>query len=195
MKSINVILFDDFTALDVFGAVEVFSRLKDEYEINYFSINGGFVKNSINAQISSQKFSEIKSHDILLIPGGFGTRNLVGDEEFIENLKELANKSEFVLTVCTGSVLLAKTGLLNGLSATSNKSSWQWVVAQSSKVNWIKKARWTTDGKFYASSGVAAGIDMALAFVADIHGRDRACEIAKAMEYVWKEDKNDDLFA
>ncbi|MCD8212827.1 MAG: DJ-1/PfpI family protein, partial [Campylobacter sp.] len=145
--------------------------------------------------ISTLKFSEIKNYDILLIPGGFGSRKFVGDRQFIENLKKLAQKSEFVLCVCTGSVLLAKTELLNGKIATSNKSSWDWVVLQNEKVNWVKNARWVRDGKFYSSSGVAAGMDMTLGFIADMHGILAARKIATSMEYIWNEDKNLDPFA
>lgn len=195
MKNINVVLFDDFTALDVFGAVEVLSRLKDEYEIGYFSLKGGFVRNSIGAQILAQKFSEIKSRDVLLIPGGYGTRVLVNDAEFIANLRQLASESEFVLCVCTGSVLLAKTGLLDGKFATTNKSSWQWATLQNLSVKWQKDARWIRDGKIYTSGGVAAGIDMALGFTAEIYGLERARIVAKAMEYVWSESAQDEAFA
>ncbi|MDO5046234.1 DJ-1/PfpI family protein [Campylobacter sp.] len=143
----------------------------------------------------TQKPSEIKSHDILLVPGGFATRTLINDKKFLSELENLAQKSKFVLSICTGSVLLACAGCLKGKRATSNKSSWEFVTSASKDAEWIKPARWVKDGKFYTSSGVAAGIDMALGFTAEIHGLQRAKEIAKSMEYVWNDDANFDPFA
>jgi transcriptional regulator GlxA family with amidase domain len=131
----------------------------------------------------------------LLIPGGMGTRSLVDDEGFIGKLALPAGKAPFVLTVCTGSALLAKTGLLDGRNATSNKKAFPWVQSTRPEVNWIKRARWVVDDKFYTSSGVSAGIDMALGFVKDIHGPRKAHEIRDTIEYVWNEDSTVDPFA
>ena len=96
--------------------------------------------------------------------------------------------------MCTGSVLLAKTGLLDDMEATSNKLSWQWVTSEAPSVRWMRAARWCFSGKFYTGSGVSAGIDEALGFIADMHGLDEAQRIARAMEYVYNSDKNADLF-
>ncbi|WP_169942255.1 DJ-1/PfpI family protein [Campylobacter sp. RM15925] len=195
MQYINVLLFDDYTSLDALGPLEVFSRLKRHYEIEYFSLCGGAVKSSVNSQILTLKLSEIKSHDILLVPGGFATRELINDEKFLSELRNLADMSKVVLSVCTGSVLLARAGVLKNKIATSNKSSWEFVTSASKEAEWMKPARWVKDGKFYTSSGVAAGIDMALGFVAEIHGLQTARDIAKLMEYIWNEDMNFDPFA
>lgn len=194
MKHINVLLFDDFTVLDAIGPAEVLARLKDDYRLDYFSLAGGEVTGSANVKINTKPISAIMQHDILLVPGGFGTRTLVNDSLFIQALRELVQKSETVLTVCTGSALLAKTGLLNNARATSNKIAWDWVTEQNTQVYWIKKARWVADGKFYTSGGVSAGIDMALGFVADRFSQDTARKIAHALEYVWNSDQDEDLF-
>jgi len=194
MKHINVLLFDDFTILDALGPAEVLARLKDHYRLDYFSPAGGEITGSANVKINTKPISAIARHDILLVPGGFGTRTLVNDPGFIQALRDLAQKSETVLCVCTGSALLAKTGLLNNVKATSNKIAWDWVTAQNSQVCWIQKARWVADGKFYTASGVSAGIDMALGFVADRFGHDAATEIARSLEYVWNSDKDHDIF-
>ena len=132
---------------------------------------------------------------MLLIPGGFGARTLVEDRSFLEALKRCAEKSRFVLCVCTGSALLARTGLLDGRRATSNKMAWPWVIAQRQEVQWVKKARWVVDGEFYTSSGITAGIDMALGFVADQIGVGVAKKISAALEYVWNQDKDEDPFS
>ncbi len=128
------------------------------------------------------------------MPGGFAARQLAHEGEFIAILSELARRREYVITACTGSVLLAKTGLLDGMEATSNKLSWQWAISEAPGVRWIRAARWCVSGKFYTSSGVSAGIDAALGFTWDMHGRDEAQRIARAMEYVCNSDKNAELF-
>ncbi len=195
MRNINVVLFDDFTLLDALGPAEVFRCMKEYYSIDFFSKNGGKIKTNPMLGIKTKSFDEITAFDILLVPGGFGTRTLVDDFNFINQLKELAEKSATVLTVCTGSALLAKTGLLNGYKATSNKLAFDWVVNQGSEVNWIRKARWVADGKFYTSSGIAAGIDMALGFISDNISTNAAKQISKKLEYVWNEKQNEDPFA
>lgn len=90
--------------------------------------------------------------------------------------------------------MLAKTGLLNGRQATTNKKAFSWVSSHGDDVLWLQKARWTIDGKFYTSSGVSAGIDMTLGFVSDRHGVDFARNVAFEMEYHWQEDKETDNF-
>ena len=80
------------------------------------------------------------------------------------------------------------------MEATSNKLSWQWVTSEAQSVRWIRAARWCVSGKIYTSSSVSAGIDAALGFIADMHGRNEAQRIAVTMEYVWNSDKNAELF-
>ena len=106
----------------------------------------------------------------------------------------IRDSADWVLSVCTGSALLAKAGILDHKRATSNKRAWQWVTEQSDQVDWIKQARWIVDGKFYTSSGVTAGMDMALGFIADRQGRDSAKEVANYTEYRWQQDSRLDDF-
>ncbi|MGL4277587.1 MAG: DJ-1/PfpI family protein, partial [Morganella morganii] len=124
-----------------------------------------------------------------------GTRRLVSDEGMLTALRTAAQHAQWCLSVCTGSALLAAAGVLDGRQATSNKRAWQWVTSLSAQVNWVKKARWCADGRFYTSSGVSAGTDMALAFIADRHGETAAEEIAQHIEYRWHNDAGDDPFA
>ena len=195
MMDFNVILFDDFETLDAFGPVEVIGRLPEYYRLRYYSLNGGIVKSSQQIQINTLPLTEINPSGILLIPGGMGTRVFVNDKDFVEQIKSLSEKASYVLTVCTGSVLLAKTGLLNGMKATSNKKALEWVSSNAAEVNWMKKARWVKDGKFYTSSGVSAGIDMTLGFLCDIYGCEKSKTIACDIEYIWNADKENDPFA
>lgn len=135
------------------------------------------------------------ANNTLFIPGGAGTRALVDDVQTIDLLRELTLKSTYTLSVCTGSALLAKTGLLKNINATSNKKAWEWVGSIDEDVKWQKSARWCVDGKFYTSSGVSAGIDMSLGFVKDLYGEQKAEDIAKHIEYIWNKDSTNDPFA
>ncbi|MFG4002825.1 DJ-1/PfpI family protein [Flavobacterium aquidurense] len=193
--NIAVLLFDDFETLDVFGPVEVFGRLVDLYNITFYSLNGGQIKNRHGVSILTAKLEEVnKNLEIFIIPGGLGTRKEVENKLLRDKIKEISIFSKFVLTVCTGSALLASTGLLDNKTATSNKRAFSWVITNGTNVNWNKKARWTIDGKYYTSSGVSAGIDMVLGFISDRHGIEFARRIAFEIEYNWMEDKDNDTF-
>jgi putative intracellular protease/amidase len=196
MKKVGVVLFDGFETLDVFGPVEIFGVFKEEYQIFFYSQSGGIVKNYHGVELQSLPLENIiRGIDVLLIPGGFGTRTLVNDAAFIEKICEVATGSEYVLTVCTGSGLLARTGLLDGRRATSNKRALEWAMSMGKNVHWIKKARWTVDGKYYTSSGVSAGMDMVFGFIKDVDGEIFARQIAWQIEYTWQEDKDFDPFS
>lgn len=198
MRAVNVLLYEGFTTMDALGPAEVLWRVSEGgekcYEIEYFSACGGLVGSSTNAKIWTRKLDEIAKFDVLLVPGGFGARRLAKDGEFIAVLDELARKHKRVIAVCTGSALLAKTGLLDGMEAATNKLSWEWATSQALNVRWVRAARWRASGKFYTSSGVSAGIDAALGFIADTHGPAEAQRIARSMEYAYNSDKNAELF-
>ncbi|MPM95637.1 Isonitrile hydratase [bioreactor metagenome] len=194
MMDLNVILFDDFETLDVFGPVEVIGKLEKYFSVQFFSQEGGLVRSSQNVLVDTRPVTEIKNRDVLLLPGGTGTRKEAKNEAFLKILTNLAEESKFVLTVCTGSGLLATTGVLKGKRATSNKIAFDWAAGQDSDVQWIRKARWVQDGKFYTSSGVSAGMDMALGFVAVLMGTEVAERVAAGIEYIWNRDKDFDPF-
>jgi transcriptional regulator GlxA family with amidase domain len=195
-KDVITVLYDDFETLDVFGPVEVLGTLADRFNIIFTSQNGAIITSTQKVPVSTIPFGvpDARSY-VLLIPGGVGTRQLVKDREYIDALRRLAENAEFILTVCTGSILLSKTGLLDGKQATSNKRVFAWTGMESPAVNWIKKARWVKAGNIYTSSGVSAGIDMALGFVADQFGRGTALQVARTIEYEWHEDPTWDPFA
>lgn len=193
--NVAVLLFEDFETLDVFGPVEILGRLKNNYQISFYSILGGLIKNSHGVSILTDNIEDIKDGvDIFLIPGGHGTRKEVDNILLVDKIREISLLSKFVLTVCTGSALLSKTGLLNGKKATSNKRAFDWVITQGENVNWIRKARWTKDEKFYTSACVSAGMDMTLGFLSDIHGIEFARKVAFEIEYNCVENMDDDNF-
>jgi len=205
VRKVAVALFEGFTVLDVYGPVQAFASARltgpDGARIRLFEIftmaeRRGEVKSSEGpATHADFSFGDAPDFDILLIPGGFGSRTQVERPQFLSELARASERARVTTTVCTGSALLARTGRLDERPATSNKISWDWVVKQGPRVHWQRKARWVDDGNILTSSGVSAGIDMALSLVARLHGRDLALVSARNMEYVWHEDPADDLFA
>lgn len=194
--TLGMVVFDGFEMLDVFGPLEMFGSLQDKVTIYIIGEKPGTVKCIAGpAVVIDHSFDTVPKLDILMIPGGRGTRREVDNVNFIASIRRLALEAAHVATICTGAALLARTGLIDGLKATTNKKSFAWVMSQGDKVNWIKQARWVEDGKFFTSSGVSAGTDMALALIQRLYGRDTAIRVANAAEYEWNEDSTHDLFA
>jgi transcriptional regulator GlxA family with amidase domain len=205
VRRVAVALFDGFTVLDVYGPVQAFASCRvarpDGSRARFFEI---FTMASAAAPVRSgegpatladHRFEDAPAFDVLVIPGGFGTRSAVNDAPLLARLADASRRAPVTTTVCTGSALLARTGLLDGRPATSNKIAWDWVVQQGPRVRWQRKARWVDDGDILTASGVSAGIDMALALIARLAGRDLAVTAARNMEYVWHEEPGDDPFA
>jgi transcriptional regulator GlxA family with amidase domain len=195
-RTVGVILFPKFEVLDVFGPVEAFGILREHFKVTMVAEKAGAI---VSAQgpsaIAEYSFANCPPLDIILVPGGIGTREGVKNDALIKGIAELAAKAEVATSVCTGAALLAQAGLLDGKRATTNKFAFQWVVEQGPRVNWVKSARWVEDGKFATSSGVSAGIDMALAVIAKLVGREIAEKAAARMEYEWHSDPANDPFA
>jgi transcriptional regulator GlxA family with amidase domain len=195
MRDVIAILYNDFETLDVFGPIEVLGRLPEQFNPLFYSLAGGIITSSQKVPVMTRPLSELKSTGfILFIPGGMGAREMVNDEAFIATLRSLAGNAGFILTVCTGSILLARTGILDGRRATSNKRIFAWTKTAPG-VRWIKKARWVKDGTIYTSSGVSAGTDMALGFVSDLLGLPAAKQVSQEIEYEWNEDPGCDPFS
>lgn len=193
---VDILLFDKFETLDVFGPVEILGRLPEVFKLNFISVHGGLVESSQKVRVETNLY--IRDDDtlkILFVPGGSGTREKVHDNDFINFIENISKESKYIISVCTGSALLAKAGILNGKRATTNKRAFNWVTEQNEDVLWVKEARWVKDGNIYTSSGVSAGIDMALGFIEDLMGKEKALEISKGIEYLWNEDSKYDPFS
>jgi len=126
---------------------------------------------------------------MLLLPGGMGARGPRGEENtgpVVQFLKTLDLSGEgsikHVLTVCTGSEILARTGLLDGRNATTNKRAFNDVKAKHPNVKWVAKARWVVDGNVWTSSGISAGMDLAFAWMAEVWGEEVAGFVADRSE-------------
>jgi transcriptional regulator GlxA family with amidase domain len=188
-------LFDGFETLGAFGPIELFGQMSNHFTLRFCSLDGGIITSSQGVKVQTEAFSTLTDCDIVLIPGGIGVRCLVEDSGFLATLDSLLDGADNILTVCNGTALLAHTGRLDGRRATTNKRVFDWVVSQRPAVDWQRKARWVVDGNIYTASGVSAGMDMALGFIADTFGHDIAQGIATIVEYVWSSDPTNDPFA
>ncbi len=181
---VSIVIFPDFELLDVFGPAEMFGMARDHFTVELVASEVGPVASSQGpSAIAERSLSEIGEPDILLVPGGFGTRTLVYNDGFLVEIARMAESAQFVTSVCTGSALLAKAGVLDGKRATSNKNALDWVMAQGPQVEWDRGARWVEDGRYWTSSGVSAGMDMSLALIEKIEGPDLARSVATFAEY------------
>lgn len=194
-KKLAIVIFPDFETLDVFGPVQMWGRLPD-YEVVMVSEKGGLVRSSQGIETrAAYSFADAPQFDILMIPGGMGTRREVNNPALLDFLRRQDQGTEYTTSVCTGAAVLAKAGLLAGHKATTNKRAWSWATSQDAKVAWQPSARWVIDGKYVTSSGVSAGTDMALGLVERLYGREQAIQTARGAEYVWSDEADNDPFA
>jgi len=205
IRRVAVVLFDGFTVLDAYGPMQALAscrlttpdgKRRPFFEIFTVGMRPGLVRSAEGpATQVDHAFADAPRWDILVVPGGLGTRALVNDAAFLGELARASGRSAITATVCTGAALLARTGQLDGRPATTNKIAWDWVIEQGPRVRWQRRARWVDDGDVLTSSGVSAGTDMALALITRLHGRDMALTAARNMEHIWNEDPANDPFA
>ncbi len=200
MRSIGVVLFPEFELLDVFGPLEMFGLLPEAFEIRLVGQTGPLVASKQGPRSAlDDTFADDRHYDLLLIPGGRGARREVENETLLAWLRRKAEAAEIVTTVCTGSAILARSGLLDGIGATTNKMAFDWAASFGPDVRWQKQARWVEAkgpaGHFFTSSGVSAGMDMSLAVIAHLEGEETARQVALWAEYDWHDDPTWDPFA
>ncbi len=190
------ILFPNFELLDFAGPLEMFGNLKQELQVVTVAQRAGPVLSVQGVSIDAQYgFDDCPAVDWVLLPGGVGTFSEGGNAAMVAFLQRLSATAEQVMTVCSGSGLLARTGVLDGLRATTNKAYFAQCAGEGPAVHWVKEARWVEDGKFATSSGVSAGLDMALAVIARHFGDPVAQQLALMTEYEWHRDPAWDPFA
>jgi len=195
MKRLGAVLYNDFELLDAYGPLEMFGCLSEQVEIVVIAEEKGPVKSSGGPQTLAEfSFDDAPDLDLILLPGGFGTIPELENDAMLGFLRERCPSSEITMSVCSGSALLAKAGLLDGLKATSNKMFFSLASTQSDAVDWQEAARWVDAGRYVTSSGVSAGTDMALAVIARLYGVEAAESVARFTEYQWHTDADDDPF-
>jgi len=194
--TLGAVLFDGFELLDLYGPLELLGLLEGRMDVVTIGERAGAIRSSqAPSGVADFSLFEDRAFDVLLVPGGAGTRRLVTDDRFLEAITRHARAAKYVASVCTGSAVLAKAGLLDGRRATSNKRAFAWVKSQGPKVDWVPQARWVEDGPFFSSSGVSAGMDMTLGLIQRLFDRDTSVRIAQRAEYEWHEDAGWDPFA
>jgi putative intracellular protease/amidase len=173
-------IYDDFTALDAVGPYEVLSRLGGR--VRFVGREAGPVRtdNGMLTVLAEASLADATAPDIVVVPGGVGTRALTTDDVWLDWLRGVHATSTWTTSVCTGSLLLGAAGILDGLRATSHwlelETLRQWGAEPTGQ-------RVVEQGKVVTAAGVSAGIDMALTLAARIAGDDTARAIQLAIEY------------
>lgn len=175
------VLFEGVTALDIIGPYEVLARLPGA-ELRFVAPEAGHVRtdNRKLALLAEHGISDIARADLLLVPGGLGTRRLMRDDRVLQWLRAVDQTTQITASVCTGSLLLAAAGLLRGRRANTH-----WAVRSNlSKFGAIPcDERYVRDGKYATAAGVSAGIDLALALAIELAGESVAQTIQLSIEY------------
>ncbi|MCG8455443.1 MAG: DJ-1/PfpI family protein [Holophagales bacterium] len=194
-KRVGVVLFPGFEVLDVYGPVEMWGYVPG-FELVTVAEKAGPVESSHGIEtVAEHSFDSAPELHLLLVPGGAGTRSAMQDPKMLDFLRSRHAEAELTTSVCTGALLLAAAGILDGREATSNKLHFQLARESSDAVKWIEEARWVDDGDVVTSSGVTAGMDMALYIIERLYGETLAERLAHGTEYVWNRDPSNDPFA
>jgi transcriptional regulator GlxA family with amidase domain len=197
-QKVGILIFDDVEVLDFAGPFEVFSRTRtvagadsrrsdDSAQFETFTV--ARTRDAVTAigglkVLPHYAWSDAPPIDILVVPGGFGTRALLHDEATLSWIRETAGRSRQVTSVCTGALLLAKVGLLRGRRATTHWAGLDLLATIDPTIQVQRETRVVHDGIF-TSAGVSAGIDMSFAVVEQVCGRAVAVETAHYIEYPW----------
>lgn len=175
------VLFEGITALDIVGPYEVLARLPGAQSV-FAAKSAGAVKtdDGLLSLVATRAFSEITEADLVVVPGGWGTRPLMQDPATLDWLRAIDRSTTLTTSVCTGALLLGAAGLLKGKRATTHWSQ-RALLAELGAV--VTDERVVTDGKIVTAAGVSAGIDMALAVAARLAGETVAKAIQLGIEY------------
>ena len=178
---IAIPLYDRFTALDAVGPYEILSRLPGA-ELTFVGFEEGPVRtdNKRLAMSVDALLEDVPEPEIICVPGGWGTRALIGDERLLGWIRHAHEHSAWTTSVCTGSLLLGAAGVLDGLEATSHWLELETLAAYGARPT---EERVVEQGKVITAAGVSSGIDMALHLAAKIEGEEFAKTIQLLIEY------------
>ena len=197
-RRVGILLFDNVEVLDFSGPFEVFSvtRLDEDrrredsspFEVCLVAENPEPVTTTGGMQVLPHcTIDDCLPLDILLVPGGWGTREQVHNQILLEWLRSRAGQVQLLTSVCTGSMLLGFAGLLDGRRATTHWRSLAWMRDSLPGVSVEERKHFVVDGNVWTSAGISAGIDMSLRIVAHLHGEEIARATARHMEYAYPE--------
>jgi len=196
-RTVGILIFDDVEVLDFCGPFEVFASARrpgteerDERRLFDVCIIAQEERTiHCRGNLLVQPHFTIENHpplDIILIPGGHGTRRERDNQVVLDWIAAQDRQAEITTSVCTGAFLLAALGLLDGHAATTHWGSIDWMREHHPAVEMREDVRFVDEGPIITSAGVSAGIDMALHIVERLHGPEIAAETARGMEYDWR---------
>ncbi|UQZ77414.1 AraC family transcriptional regulator [Niallia circulans] len=187
---IGIFLFNDVEVLDFAGPFEVFSVTAREegskpFIVQTISETGQMIRARNGLKVyPDYSFQTMPKFDLLIIPGGLGAREReVHNKTVINWIKEQMGEVQWMASVCTGALLLAEAGLLDGLNATTHWASLTRLKEEYPQVNVVKKVKFVDEGRIITSGGISAGINMSFHLVKRLAGVKIAKETAKRMEY------------
>jgi transcriptional regulator GlxA family with amidase domain len=188
MVRIGILLFDDVEELDAVGPWEVLGAwaltYPDEAEVVTLGAQSGQVRAAKGLRLyADRSLDQAGQLDVLLHPGGMGTRPMLKDDDHLAWLRAQRERVPLLTSVCTGSLVYAAAGLLAGRPATTHWASLDLLAELDPTIEVRPDDRFVDDGNMITSAGVSAGIDMALHLVARLAGADRAREIRRYIQY------------
>ncbi len=197
-KQVGILLFENIEVLDFCGPFEVFSvtrldeakRREEPSPFNVFLLaetKATVITTGGMKVLPDYDLDDCPPMDILVVPGGWGTRKEMHNDRLLRWIAKRAGQIETLTSVCTGALLLGKAGLLDGKRATTHWRSLDWMQELFPKTTVEKQLHFVEDGALLTSAGISAGIDMALKVVARYFGEPVARETAKNMEYPFPE--------
>lgn len=193
-RTVAILLFDDVEVLDAAGPFEVFAVTDELSGYQLFQVQTvALVPGSVRARnglqfVPDHTLESAPAPDILIVPGGSGSRALLQKPDLLDWLRYHAQRAEVVASVCTGARLLARAGLLDGLRATTHYENIAELAALAPAATLVADRRFVDHGRIATSAGIAAGIDLSLHLVARLHGHETAEKTARYMEYHWRND-------
>jgi transcriptional regulator GlxA family with amidase domain len=190
-RRVAILLFDDVEVLDFAGPFEVFGVARaanggPAFEVVTIALHPGEViaRNDLRV-VPTCTTSELGDVDILVVPGGLGTRREMRRPAMLDYIRTASNSAELTLSVCTGALLLGAAGLLEGRSATTHRDAIGELRALDTGAKVRPDARIVDNGRLVLSAGVSAGIDAALHIVSRLLGSELAQQTARYMQYEW----------
>jgi len=192
-RNVAIVIFDEVEVLDFAGPYEVFSTTGSQDEVKPFNVYTVTVADEIKPVLARNALSVNPDYtlancpppDILLIPGGFGTRREMNNSVLLDWIGQQAPSVELLLSVCTGALILGRAGLLDGLNSTTHHSEFDLLREAAPKTTVRPGERYIDNGQVITSAGVSAGIDMSLYVVKRLLGEEEAVKTAQDMEYNW----------
>lgn len=192
-RTIGILLFDDAEELDFVGPYEVFTMSNEMFarsenkrpdKVVLISEHGGTIRCAKNMRVETDhSIADAPKLDVLLIPGGMGTRREVNNKAITDWVAKVAKTCEWVTSVCTGSLVLTAAGPAKGKRVTTHWAFIETLRERGEASEVLEEVRYVRDGKIVTSAGVSAGIDMALWLVGQMHGEDHARFTQRGMQY------------